>query len=122
MMIQIKQPNSTWEIVHMEWVTALPPGGNKSFNAFLVLVDGYSKATMFLTCKNNYISMDTAIILFKRVISLTGLFLNIISDRDPNFTAALWTNLHNLFCSKFLLSTDYDPQTDGLSVIMIKAL
>ncbi|MBW0530356.1 hypothetical protein O181_070071 [Austropuccinia psidii MF-1] len=25
MMIQIQEPNSPWEIVHMDWVTALPP-------------------------------------------------------------------------------------------------
>ncbi|MBW0549108.1 hypothetical protein O181_088823 [Austropuccinia psidii MF-1] len=39
MMIQIQEPKSPWEIVHMHWVTALPPGGDKSHNAFLVLVD-----------------------------------------------------------------------------------
>ncbi|MBW0505239.1 hypothetical protein O181_044954 [Austropuccinia psidii MF-1] len=26
MMIQIQEPKSPWEIVHMDWVTALPPG------------------------------------------------------------------------------------------------
>ncbi|MBW0500717.1 hypothetical protein O181_040432 [Austropuccinia psidii MF-1] len=25
-MIQIQEPKSPWEIVHMDWVTALPPG------------------------------------------------------------------------------------------------
>ncbi|MBW0513064.1 hypothetical protein O181_052779 [Austropuccinia psidii MF-1] len=27
MMIQIQEPKAPWEIVHMDWVTALPPGG-----------------------------------------------------------------------------------------------
>ncbi|MBW0549140.1 hypothetical protein O181_088855 [Austropuccinia psidii MF-1] len=48
MMIQIKEPKSPWEIVHMEWATALPPGGDRSYNACLVLVDRYSQTTMFL--------------------------------------------------------------------------
>ncbi|MBW0507260.1 hypothetical protein O181_046975 [Austropuccinia psidii MF-1] len=39
MMIQIQEPKSSWEIVHMDWVTALPPGGNRSYNSFLVLID-----------------------------------------------------------------------------------
>ncbi|MBW0525077.1 hypothetical protein O181_064792 [Austropuccinia psidii MF-1] len=28
MMIQIQEPKYPWEIVHMDWVTALPPGGD----------------------------------------------------------------------------------------------
>ncbi|MBW0555422.1 hypothetical protein O181_095137 [Austropuccinia psidii MF-1] len=32
MMIQIQEPKSPWEITHMDWVTALPPGGDSSFN------------------------------------------------------------------------------------------
>ncbi|MBW0535194.1 hypothetical protein O181_074909 [Austropuccinia psidii MF-1] len=30
MMIQTQEPKSPWEIVHMDWVTALPPGGGRS--------------------------------------------------------------------------------------------
>ncbi|MBW0525672.1 hypothetical protein O181_065387 [Austropuccinia psidii MF-1] len=43
MMIQIQEPKSPWEIVHMDWVTALAPGGDRSFNACLVLVERHSK-------------------------------------------------------------------------------
>ncbi|MBW0538277.1 hypothetical protein O181_077992 [Austropuccinia psidii MF-1] len=39
MMIQIQEPKYLWEIVHMDWVTALPPGGDRSYNACLVLVE-----------------------------------------------------------------------------------
>ncbi|MBW0520413.1 hypothetical protein O181_060128 [Austropuccinia psidii MF-1] len=39
MIIQIQEPKSPWEIVNMDWVTALPPGGDRSYNACLVLVD-----------------------------------------------------------------------------------
>ncbi|MBW0588964.1 hypothetical protein O181_128679 [Austropuccinia psidii MF-1] len=47
MMIQIQEPKSPWEIVHMDWVIALPPGGDRSYNVCLVLVDRYSKTRMF---------------------------------------------------------------------------
>ncbi|MBW0571441.1 hypothetical protein O181_111156 [Austropuccinia psidii MF-1] len=47
MMIQIQKPKSPWEIVHMNWVTALPPGGDRSYNACLVLVHRYSKTPLF---------------------------------------------------------------------------
>ncbi|MBW0564680.1 hypothetical protein O181_104395 [Austropuccinia psidii MF-1] len=39
MMIQIQEPKPLWEIVHMDWVTGLPPGGDRSYNACLVLAD-----------------------------------------------------------------------------------
>ncbi|MBW0548738.1 hypothetical protein O181_088453 [Austropuccinia psidii MF-1] len=32
MMIQIQEPESPWEIVHIDWVTALPPEGDRSYN------------------------------------------------------------------------------------------
>ncbi|MBW0476811.1 hypothetical protein O181_016526 [Austropuccinia psidii MF-1] len=49
-MIPLQEPKSPWEIAHMDWVTALPPGGDRSCNAFLVLVDRYIKPPMFLLC------------------------------------------------------------------------
>ncbi|MBW0583194.1 hypothetical protein O181_122909 [Austropuccinia psidii MF-1] len=66
--------------------------------------------------------MDTALLLYNRVISHKGLFKNIISDRDLKFTSALWTNIHRLFQTKLSFSTAYQPQTDGLAEIMIQGL
>ncbi|MBW0525099.1 hypothetical protein O181_064814 [Austropuccinia psidii MF-1] len=100
MMIQIQESKSPLEIVHMYWVTELPPGGNRSYNACLVLVGRYSKTPMFLPCHKDYTDMDTAIMIFNKVIGHTGLFQNIISDREPKFTSELWKNLHNLFGTK----------------------
>ncbi|MBW0593770.1 hypothetical protein O181_133485 [Austropuccinia psidii MF-1] len=67
-------------------------------------------------------AMDTALLIWNRVVSWTGIFTNIISDRDPKFTSALWTNLHQLFGTKLSFSTAYHPQTDGLAERMIQTL
>ncbi|MBW0586132.1 hypothetical protein O181_125847 [Austropuccinia psidii MF-1] len=32
-MIKIQEPSRPWEIVHIDWVTGLPPGGDRSHNA-----------------------------------------------------------------------------------------
>ncbi|MBW0467000.1 hypothetical protein O181_006715 [Austropuccinia psidii MF-1] len=80
LMIHIQEPKPPWQVVHMDWVTALPPSGQKSYNADT--------------------AMDTALVLWSRVISHTGLSKNIMSDRDPKFKSALWTNLHRLFGTK----------------------
>ncbi|MBW0577530.1 hypothetical protein O181_117245 [Austropuccinia psidii MF-1] len=58
--------------------------------------------------------MDTALLLWSRVISHTGLFKNIVSNRDSKFTSELWTNLHRFFGTKLSFSTAYHPQTDEL--------
>ncbi|MBW0574780.1 hypothetical protein O181_114495 [Austropuccinia psidii MF-1] len=52
----------------------------------------------------------------------TGLLQNIIIDRDPKFTSALWTNLHTFFGTYLSFSTSYHPQTDGMAERMIQNL
>ncbi|MBW0581156.1 hypothetical protein O181_120871 [Austropuccinia psidii MF-1] len=108
-MIHIQQPKSPWEVFHMDCVTALPPSGDRSYNACLVIVDRYSKTPIFLSCHKDDTAMDTALLLWSRAISHTGIFKNIIVDRDPKFTSALWTNLHRLFRTKLSFSTAYHP-------------
>ncbi|MBW0489604.1 hypothetical protein O181_029319 [Austropuccinia psidii MF-1] len=121
-MIRIQEPRKPWEIVHMDWVTGLPQGGDRRYNACLVIVDGLSKTPLFLPCHNNDTAMDTAILMWNRVISWTGIFTNIISDRDHKFTSALWENVHQLLGTKMSFSTDYHTQTDGLAERMIQTL
>ncbi|MBW0519074.1 hypothetical protein O181_058789 [Austropuccinia psidii MF-1] len=106
----------------MYWVTALTPEGDRSFNSFIVLIGIYKKTPMFLPCHRDDTSMDTAIIIWNKLIINDGFFQNIISDRDPKLTSALWTNLHNPFGRKGSFSTAYHPQTNGLAERMIQKL
>ncbi|MBW0510167.1 hypothetical protein O181_049882 [Austropuccinia psidii MF-1] len=66
--------------------------------------------------------MDTALLIWNRVISWTCIFTDIISDRDSKFTTAVWTNLHQLFGTKESFSTAYCPQSDGLAERIIQTL
>ncbi|MBW0503414.1 hypothetical protein O181_043129 [Austropuccinia psidii MF-1] len=121
-MIKIQDDSRAWEIVHFYWVTGLPPGGYKSYNSLLVIFDRFSKIQIFLPCHKDYTAMDTALLIFNRVLSRTGIYTNIISDRDQKFTLELWTNLHQLFGTKLSFSTAYHPQDDGLVERMIQTL
>ncbi|MBW0586066.1 hypothetical protein O181_125781 [Austropuccinia psidii MF-1] len=89
LMVHIQETNSPWEVVHMDCVTALLPSRDKCYNVCLVIVDRYSKTPIFLPCHKDDTAMDTALLLWSRVISHTGLFKNIISDRDPKLTSAI---------------------------------
>ncbi|MBW0563671.1 hypothetical protein O181_103386 [Austropuccinia psidii MF-1] len=62
-MIKIQESRRPWEIVHMDWVTGLPPGGDRSYNAFLVIVDRFSKTPIFLPCQKDDKAMDTALLI-----------------------------------------------------------
>ncbi|MBW0507223.1 hypothetical protein O181_046938 [Austropuccinia psidii MF-1] len=85
-MIKIQEPIRPWEIVHMDWVTGQPPGDDRSYNAFLVIIDRFSKTPIFLPCHKDDKAMDKALPILNRVVSPTGIFTNIISERDPKFT------------------------------------
>ncbi|MBW0585356.1 hypothetical protein O181_125071 [Austropuccinia psidii MF-1] len=68
-MINIQEPSRPWEIVHMDWVTGLPQGGDRGYNAFLVSVDRFSKTPIFLPCHKDDTAMDTDIMIWYRVVS-----------------------------------------------------
>ncbi|MBW0503396.1 hypothetical protein O181_043111 [Austropuccinia psidii MF-1] len=63
LMIHIQEPKSPWEVVHMYWVTALPPSGDKIDCSCLVIVDRYSRTPIFLPCNKDDTAMDTAPLL-----------------------------------------------------------
>ncbi|MBW0512093.1 hypothetical protein O181_051808 [Austropuccinia psidii MF-1] len=56
MMIQIQKPKFLW-------VTALPPGGDRSYNACLVVADRYIKAPMFLPIHKDDTATETSIMI-----------------------------------------------------------
>ncbi|MBW0485813.1 hypothetical protein O181_025528 [Austropuccinia psidii MF-1] len=122
LMIHIQEPESPLEVVHMDWVTALPPSGDKSYNGCLVIVDRYSKTPILLPCHKDDTALDTALLLRSRVIPHTGLFKNIISDRDFKVTSAILTNINRLFGTNLSFYTAYHPKTDGLAERKIQAL
>ncbi|MBW0514669.1 hypothetical protein O181_054384 [Austropuccinia psidii MF-1] len=106
----------------MDLVTGLPPGGDKSYNSCLVIVDSFSKTPIFLPCHKDDTAMDMALLIWNRVISWTSILKNFISDRDPKFTSAPWKNPHQLFGTNLSLSTAYCTQTDCLAERMIQNL
>ncbi|MBW0577272.1 hypothetical protein O181_116987 [Austropuccinia psidii MF-1] len=68
-MIKIQEPSRIWEIVNMDWVTGLPPGGYRNYNACLVIVDRFTKTPIFLPCHKDDTAMDTALLICNIVVS-----------------------------------------------------
>ncbi|MBW0591685.1 hypothetical protein O181_131400 [Austropuccinia psidii MF-1] len=118
----IEEPKHPWETINMDWVTGIVPVGKGNFNAFLVIVDRYSKNIRCPPCHKEDTAMDTALPFWNKIISIFGIPKTIISNRDPKFTSELWTNLYNMLGAKRAFSTAYHPQTDVLAERMIQIM
>jgi transposase InsO family protein len=118
----IQEPTKRWEIINMDFVTGLPPGGSYSFNSVLVVVDRYSKRARFIPNHKDDTAMEVALLFWNRIMADVGIPKIIISDRDPKFTSEFWRNLHDMLGTKLAFSTAYHPQTDGLAERMIQTL
>lgn len=66
-------------------------------------------------CKTQVSSEDMVNIFLQAVFRLHGAPREIVSDRDPRFTAAFWSQLFRRWGTKFNMSTANHPQTDGQS-------
>ncbi|MBW0559091.1 hypothetical protein O181_098806 [Austropuccinia psidii MF-1] len=106
----------------MDWITTLPSSGDKSYNSSLEIVDRYSKTLMILPCNYDGISVDKNLLLWSGVTSHTGLFNNIIRNRDSKLTSEFWTNINRFFGTNLASSTEYHPQTDVLAERMSQSL
>ncbi|MBW0506516.1 hypothetical protein O181_046231 [Austropuccinia psidii MF-1] len=121
-MIKIQEPSRPWETLHMDCVMGLPPGSDRSYSAYLVIVDRFSRTPIFLPCHKDDTTSDTALLIWTRVVSWTDILTKMISDRDPKLTSALLTNLQQLFGTKLSFSTAYHPKAGGLAERMIQTL
>jgi hypothetical protein len=119
---RIAEPKSRWEVINMDFVTGLPPGGAYSYNSVLVVVDRFSKRARFIPNHKDDTAMEVALLFWYRIMEDVGLPKIIISDRDPKFTSEFWRNLHDMLGTKLAFSTAYHPQTDGLAERMIQTL
>ncbi|MBW0479719.1 hypothetical protein O181_019434 [Austropuccinia psidii MF-1] len=117
----IKEPKHPWETINIDWVTGPVPGGKEILNAFLIIVDRFSKSVRCLPYHKGDTAMDTAL-LFRNIISTCGVPKIIISDRDPKFTSEVLNNLYDMLATKLAFSTAYHPQEDCLAERMIQTM
>ncbi|MBW0590320.1 hypothetical protein O181_130035 [Austropuccinia psidii MF-1] len=83
----LEEPKHPWEKINIDWVSGLVPGGKHNYNAFLIIVDRFSKSMRCLPYHKEDTGMDTALLFWNNIISTCGVPKIIISDRDPKFTS-----------------------------------
>ncbi|KAK1427604.1 hypothetical protein QVD17_16293 [Tagetes erecta] len=118
---QLELPVWKWEMITMDFISKLPRT-SRGNNTIWVIVDRLTKSAHFLPMKETH-SMDKLARLYvNEIVSLHGVPLSIVSDRDSRFTSRFWKSFQKALGTKLNLSTAYHPQTDGQSERTIQTL
>ncbi|KAF1333196.1 Pol protein, partial [Globisporangium splendens] len=105
-------PTDWWKSVSMDFIFGLPADSSKK-TGILVIVDRFSKMVHLSAVPASVTAKQTAQIFLDSVFRLHGMPTEIVSDRDPRFTAAFWQELFRLLGTQLKMSTADHPQTDG---------
>jgi hypothetical protein len=75
----------------LDFIEGLP--NSNQYASILVIVDKFTKYGHFITLKHPYTALSIAQLFINNIYLLHGLPEVIISDRDKEFTCALWQEL-----------------------------
>jgi len=115
-------PERPWQVISIDFVGPLPATPD-FFDTVLVVVDKLSKRAHYIPTTKNVTSKQTAHLLLEHVIKYHAAIPEaIISDRGPQFTSFLFTELWAALGTELRLSTSYHPQSDGQTERQIREL
>ena len=114
-------PEWKWEHITMDFVFKLPPITQRHDDIWVV-VDQLTKSAHFLPIREKFSPQKLAELFMNNIVSLHGVPVSIISDRDPRFTSRFWKRLMKELGVRLNLSTAFHPQTDGQSERTIQTL
>ncbi|KAG3237640.1 hypothetical protein PI124_g17370 [Phytophthora idaei] len=97
----------------MDFIFGLLPD-SKRRTGVVVFVDRFSKIVHLAAAPAEVTAVQTARLLVGMVLKKHhGMPLDIVSDRDPRFTARFWQEVFTLLGTQLSMSTADHPQTDG---------
>ncbi|KAF5786109.1 putative nucleotidyltransferase, Ribonuclease H [Helianthus annuus] len=114
-------PTWKWEMVTKDFITKLPKT-KKGNDTIWVIVDRLTKSAHFLPIKETYSSDMLAQLYVDKIVSLHGVPVAIISDRDTRYTSHFWKSFQQSLGTHLNFSTTYHPKTDGQSERTIQTL
>ncbi|KAL4297251.1 hypothetical protein GQ457_12G025690 [Hibiscus cannabinus] len=113
-------PQQVFEDISLDFITGLPRSNGKE--AILVVVDRLTKYGNFFALPRHYDAQYIAKVLVQGIVKLHGIPRSMVSDRDPIFLSAIWTELARLQGTELCLSSAYHPQTDGQTEALNRCL
>ena len=97
----------------MDFISPLPP--SKGFNYMWVMLCRLMSMVHLVLVNTTIRASQLMCLYVKEVVQLHGLPETIVLDWDAKFTSAFWRETHRMLGAKFLMSTVFHPQTNGVS-------
>jgi Integrase core domain len=111
----------SWSDVSMDFVMGLPRT-KKGHDNIMVVVDRFSKMTIFIACKTTMDASKIADLYFGTVVRHYGLPGSIVSDPDTKFISHFWKELWRKLGTTLKFCSPYHPQTDGQTEVVNRSL
>src|SRR3954470_17013178 len=105
----------------MDFVSGLPRTV-KNCEAIWVIMDKLTKSAHFIPMRMDYPMEKLTQLYIEKIVSLHGITLSIVTDRDSRFTSKFWEGLQKTLGTKLRLSPTYHPQSDGQTERTIESL
>ena len=109
-LIPNKMPNRPWEIISIDLIMQLPE--SNGYNAICVIVNRLIKRAYFISINNWFLSKDMVQLLYDKVYPLHRLLLQIISDREVQYSAELFQEWCKILGIESTMLTVYYIQID----------
>ena len=108
LLLPLPIPEWKWEQITMNFVFKLPPTSQRHDNIWIV-VDRLTKSAHFLPIHENFSPQKLTELFMSHIVSLHGVPVSIVFDRDPRFTSRFWKRLMKELGVKLNLSTAFHP-------------
>lgn len=95
----------------MDFIETLPTSGD--YNAILVVVDRFSKQSIFIPTTNECTSEDLAQLFVLHVFSKHGVPSHVTSDRGSEFISRFFRSLGAALSMELHFTSGYHPEGDG---------
>ncbi|CAA7027622.1 unnamed protein product [Microthlaspi erraticum] len=115
-------PEWKWDSVAMDLITGLPVARGRMNNSIWVIVDRLTKVAHLLAIRDSDKVETLAELYINQIVRLHGVPADIVSDRDPRFTAKFWRALQGALGTVLNLSTAFHPETDGQTERTIRTI
>ncbi|GKB58034.1 putative reverse transcriptase domain-containing protein [Tanacetum coccineum] len=121
LLVQPEIPQWKWDNITMDFVTKLPKS-SQGYNTIWVIVDQLTKSAIFVPMRETDPMEKLARMYLKEVVTMHGIPVSIICDRDPRFASNFWRSLQKALGTNLDMSIAYHPQTNGQSERTIQTL
>jgi transposase InsO family protein len=120
----LPKAESPWQDIALDFITGLPPSKHLGvvYDAILVVVDRYSRMSVYLPCHTSTTASALADRMLDGVFAKYGVPRSIVSDRGTTFTSSFWGTFCRDLAVKRCFSTAFHPQTDGQTERMNQTL